>query len=288
MPTKYIEREIALTISLGKGSFGESGAEKVTFRGMRIFVEIEKATTTPAIALIRVYGLSLSRVNQMTKAGLNWESSNNTVLIEAGDKGGQLKAIFQGQIFIAEPDFNSMPDTSLVITANASRLMQLKPVPPNSFKGGVSTESVIGRIAKAHGYTVENNGVSAQLDNPYFPGTTWSQLDLAARAANCFFFVDSISKVVAIWPKTGSRAGEVPLVSPETGMSGYPQFSQTMITVKTLFDPRIQIGLPIEVKSQLTAASGKWSVILAGHTLETQAPDGPWETHATAVRAGAG
>jgi hypothetical protein len=173
-----------------------------------------------------------------------------------------------------------------VITANATRAMQLKPVPPNSFKGGVSTETVISKIVKAHGYTVENNGVQAQLDNPYFPGTTWSQLDLAARAANCFFFADSISKVVAIWPKDGSRSGDPVLVSPDTGMIGYPAFSQTMIKVRTLFDPRIQIGLPIEVKSQLTAASGEWSVILAGHTLETQAPNGPWETHATAVRAG--
>jgi hypothetical protein len=68
-------------------------------------------------------------------------------------------------------------------------------------------------------------------------------------------------------------------------MIGYPAFSQTMIKVRTLFDPRIQIGLPIEVKSQLTAASGKWSVILAGHTLESQAPNGPGR-HATAVRAG--
>jgi hypothetical protein len=171
--------------------------------------------------------------------------------------------------------------------ANAGRAMQMKPVAPNSFKGGVSTETVMSKMAQQAGCTLENNGVQAQLDSPYFPGTIWRQLDDAARAANCFFFHDSIKKTIAIWPKTGSRSGDVPVISPENGMTGYPRFSATMITVKTLFDPRIQIGLPIEVKSQLTAASGKWSVILAGHTLETQTPGGAWETRATAVRAGA-
>jgi hypothetical protein len=205
MSTTYVERAIDLTVSLGKGSFGESGADKVTFRGMRIFVEIEKATATPAIALIRVYGLSLSRVNQLTKAGLNWEGSNNTVLVEAGDKGGQLKAIFEGQIFIAEPDFGS-PDTSLVITANATRAMQLKPVPPNSFKGGVSTETVISKIVKAHGYTVENNGVQAQLDNPYFPGTTWSQLDSPPVPRTAFFSPTRSRKLSPSGQRTAAAA----------------------------------------------------------------------------------
>jgi hypothetical protein len=194
MATTYAERVIELTIQLGKGSFGDAGADTVTFRDHRIFVEIELATQAPPIALIRVYGLSLSRVNQLTKAGLNWEGSNNTVLVEAGDKGGQLKAIFSGQIFIAEPDFNSMPDTSLIITANGGRAAQLKPVPPNSFKGGVSAETVFSKIVQAAGFKLENNGVSAQLDSPYFYGAAWTQLDQAARAANCFFHLDSVKK----------------------------------------------------------------------------------------------
>jgi hypothetical protein len=287
MATTYAERVIDLTISLGQGSFGESGADKVTFRGLRIFTEIELATQAPPIALIRVFGLSLSRVNQLTKAGLNWEGSNNTVLVEAGDANGQLKAIFEGQIFIAAPDYNSEPDTSLVITANAGRAAQMRPVPPNSFKGGVSAETVISKIVQQAGFKIENNGVSAQLDNPYFPGTIWDQLDRAAQAANCFFHLDPVQKTVAIWPKTGSRSGAAAVISPENGMIGYPEFDQTMIKVRTLFDPEIQVGKKIEVKSQLTAASGSWSVVLAGHTLESQMPNGPWDTHARAVRAGA-
>jgi hypothetical protein len=147
---------------------------------------------------------------------------------------------------------------------------------------------VLSKIVQAAGFKLENSGVNAMLDNPYFYGAAWRQLDDAAQAANCFFCLDTIKKVVAIWPKTGSRGGgEIPLVAPETGAIGYPTFSQTRIKIKTLFDPRIQIGVPIEVRSQLTAASGKWSVGLCGHTLESQTPGGVWETHAEAYRAGA-
>jgi hypothetical protein len=142
------------------------------------------------------------------------------------------------------------------------------------------------KMAQQAGFTLENNGVTAQLDSRYFPGTLWSQLDLAARAANCFFCLDTVNKVVAIWPKTGGRAGDAVLVAPEAGSIGYPRFSQTMIKISTLFNPRIEVGKPIQVRSQLTAASGKWNVGLAGHTLESQTPGGAWETHATAYRAG--
>jgi hypothetical protein len=223
----------------------------------------------------------------LSKCGLNWEGSNNSILVQAGNAGGPLKSIFEGKIFIAEPDFNSMPDTSLIITANGGRSMQMKPVSPNTFKGGVSTETVMRKMAQQAGFTLENNGVTAQLDNPYFPGTLWSQLDLAARAANCFFCLDTVNKVVAIWPKTGGRAGDPVLVAPETGAIGYPRFSLTAIKVRTLFDSRIEVGKPIEVRSQLTAASGKWNVGLCGHTLESKTAGGSWETHAEAYRAGA-
>jgi len=286
MTTTYAERVIDLTISLGQGSFGESGADKVMLRGLRISVDIAKVTQTPATALVRIYGLSLSRVNQLTRAGMNWLGRNNSILIEAGDKGSQLKAIYEGQIFIASPEFNDMPDTSLMISANSGRAAQMKPVPPNSFAGSVSVETVMKKMAQQIGYTLENNGVNVQLDNPYFPGTIWDQLDRAARAANCFFFVDSVTKVVAIWPKDGSRSGDVPVVSPENGMIGYPEFDQTMIRVRTLFNPEIIIGHKIEVKSQLTAASGTWNVVEADHILTSQLPNGPWETRATAVRTG--
>jgi hypothetical protein len=92
-------------------------------------------------------------------------------------------------------------------------------------------------------------------------------------------------KTVAIWPRDGSRSGDAPLVSPETGMIGYPEFQQAAVSVRTLFNPEIVIGKPIEVKSQLPAANGRWSVFGAAHHLAAQLPDGPWETTATGSRA---
>jgi hypothetical protein len=285
MATTYAVRVIDLTIQLGQGSFGESGFNKVTFRGLRIFVDIELATQAPPNALVRVYGLTLDQINQLARAGLNWEGALNTLLIEAGDEGAQLKKIFEGEIFIAAPDFNSMPDTSLVLTASGGRLARMKPVKPNSFKGSVSAEDAMSKIVQPAGWTLENKGVNAQLDNPYFPGTTWDQLDRAAQAANCFFSLDTLTKKVTIWPKDKDIDTDMITVSPENGMIGYPEFSRNLIKVRTLFNPELKLPGKVEVKSQLKSASGTWSIVMAGHTLESQAPNGPWETHFTAVRA---
>src|SRR4051794_35280342 len=131
MAATYAESVIDITIQLGQGSFGGAGSDRVTFRGLRTMVDIELAVQAPPVALVRVFGLSLSRVNQLTRAGINWEASENTILIQAGDAGGQLKSLYEGLIFIASPEYNSMPETSFVIFANSGRVAQLKPVAPN-------------------------------------------------------------------------------------------------------------------------------------------------------------
>ncbi len=280
----YAERVIDLTFQLGEGSFGESGSQKVTFRGLRVFVEIELATAAPPVGLIRVYGLTLDQVNQLARAGLDWRDSLNTVLVQAGDKGGQLKSLYEGLIIEARPEFGNQPDVSFLILANAGRTAQMKPVPPSGFRGTISAEDAISKIVKVAGFTLENRGVNAQLDNPYFPGSAWSQLDRAVQAANCLFHLDPITKKVTIWPKQGS-VGDTIEVSPATGMIGYPEFDNIKIKVRTLFNPDIKLPCKIQVKSQLHAASGTWGTVLVGHTLESQMPDGPWETHIEATRA---
>jgi hypothetical protein len=286
MTTTYAERVIDLTIQLGQGSFGESGADKVTFRGLRIFVDIELALQASPNALIRVYGLSLDRVNQLSRAGLNWEGALNTVLVEAGDEGSQLKSIFEGEIITAAPDFNAMPETSLVLTASGGRLARMKPVKPSSFRGSVSAEEAMKKIVQPAGWTLENKGVQAQLDNPYFPGTAWDQLDRAAQAANCLFCLDTLSKKVTILPKTGDTVSDTIAISPDDGMIGYPEFDRNMIKVRTRFNPELALPKKVEVKSQLKSATGTWNTTSVGHTIESQMPGGPWETHFTAVRAG--
>jgi len=47
------------------------------------------------------------------------------------------------------------------------------------------------------------------------------------------FLNDGVPKTLIIWPKGGSRGGSIPLVSRDTGMIGYPSYTQNGIVVST-------------------------------------------------------
>jgi hypothetical protein len=124
------------------------------------------------------------------------------------------------------------------------------------------------------GLAFENSGVTGKLSNPYFPGSARSQAQACARAAGISMIIDNGK--LAIWPKNGSRNGAVPLISPQTGMIGYPSYTALGIMLKTLFNPSIGFGGKIKVQSELPAACGEWAVYSLDHDLEAMMPNGRW------------
>ena len=251
--------------------------------GLRIAAQIELATlpnTGPAH--IRVYGLSLSHMNQLSSAGLVYKAAKNSIVLTAGDDQSGMATVFKGNIIEAYPDFSEAPEVFLAIFATPNNLIQLKPVKPNSFPGATSASVILGQLAQQAGLQLENNGVNTMLASPYLPGTVWQQINTIVRAADCFAHVDANNSTLAIWPKNGSRSqtGDTFTISPENGMISYPTFQEVNMTVRTLFDPVLataQPGKVINVKSQLTAANGSWTISKIDLNLESQEPGGPWE-----------
>lgn len=298
MTQAYARRQINVTFQLGKGSFGNSGFDSVTFKapdagspGMRVFAEISWANLPQEIrGVFRIYGLTLDHINQLTKAGRFYDLRNDKILVQAGDVGGALTTVFNGNIIEAYPDFREMPNTAFQVIAVGGGDINLKPVPPTTFEGSVSAGTALGQIAQKCGLTLENNGVNATLSNPYFPGAGITQITRGLRAANCFGTIDSMSNILAIWPKGGSRSGEAARISPDTGMIGYPEFEQIFIRIRSVFAPELYSGpgKKINVDTQLTAAKGEWSMIQVDLALASEIPDGPWEMLIKAGRADQG
>jgi hypothetical protein len=288
MTAPYAERQLDFTFTFGGGSFGESAGTTLNYKKMRATAEIEFASQSPVNGLFRLFGMNLNHINQLTKAGLHWEGRNDSIKVDAGDDQSGMTTIFDGQIFTAYPDFNSQPNVSFVVVSMSSRLLQLKPVSPNTFEGVTDAAEALRVIVKPAGLTLENNGVDVKLRSPYFPGTTWDQVQSLCRAADCNFFHDKVKNILAIWPRNGSRSGEAVLIGPETGMIGYPQFERMFCKVRTLFAPTVEVGKDIQVRSQLNAANGKWHAIAVSHNLAAQLPLGPWETIIMGARTGGG
>lgn len=284
----YAVRAIDVDFALGTGSFGASGQTKLSLSGLRCSVLIEHAQIPDPgpNAVARIYGMTLDHMNQLSKAGLFWDTRQNEMQISAGDSLTGMTTVFRGVIQEAYPEFISMPNTAFFVRASPGPIMQLKPVEPLSYPGAVDAATALGAMAKNAGLTLENNGVAVQLASPYFAGTTFDQIVAAMRAANVYGTIDSVSGVLAIWPKTGSRSDMV-AISAATGMIGYPQFAQAQVSVRTLFTPQVRQltkgpGQKIQIQSQLGAANGTFVTSEVSLRLESQKPGGDWEMNITA------
>jgi hypothetical protein len=263
----YARRIIRLTFVIGKTG------EQFSVTGLRCFVQLGRTNMpSPDRLLLRVYGLTLNHVNALTKAGTAYRiQEKNSVVVEAGDEISGLTKIFQGDIWESYPEFNEPPDSAFVVMAQNAIILQLKPVPPVSFNGPTPVTTALTRIIQPAGLTLEANGVNTVLAYPYFPGTTWSQMNRAITAADVYGYHDSIASKFAVWPKDGSRQGGAILIAPETGMIGYPEFMQARVRARTLFSPTLQglgPGIQIQIKSQLAAANGKFTAYQVDYSFD--------------------
>jgi hypothetical protein len=300
----FAERVIALTLRLGTGSFGASGSNTLSltagaqpYSSLRASVKIELASTPhPSSCVVVVYGLTLDQINQLTKAGLNYDARSNQIMVQAGDRSSGLTTIYNGEFFQAYPKA-SQPDMPFVIIGNPMNGISLKPAAPASFSGGIQGQTALGQIVKSAGYVLENNGVSATLVNPYFPGTAWEQIKACVRAMNCYATVDSTKGVIAVWPRTGWRGSGITVISPALGMIDYPEFDTTLVRVRTLFNPAVSgvysVGNRFQIPrsapgvsgTQFAAAAGQWIIISIDYDLAAQTERGPWEMVLTGYRA---
>jgi hypothetical protein len=110
------------------------------------------------------------------------------------------------------------------------------------------------------------------------------------------FDTGSNPPTLAIWPKTGTRGGQIPLISPSNGgLVGYPTYRDLAMRFRCIFNPNIVVGGQIQMQSTsggaapssneaatlqqllIAGANGTWFVQAPlTYDLASQIPDGPW------------
>jgi hypothetical protein len=279
----FVKRKVDLHFRLGTGTFGDTGFDIVKLSGLRVQTNIVIAGgPSQSQAQLRIYGLTPSQLNDLSALN-QYEMTlrNNSVTVVAGDDVAGMGMVFQGQIAIGQIDMLGAPDSTLVVVAYAGMLDAIRPVDPTSYPGAVPTSIIMKNLAKKMGYAFEDN-LTAKTDvvfsHPYLPGTARDQVQRIADGANINWIIDK--GTLAIWPRDGRRAGNVPLISAETGMIGYPSYSSMMgIQVKTIFNPFLNCGETVKVKSNLAFANGLWNTWSITHELDSEIPDGNWFTN---------
>jgi hypothetical protein len=285
----YVERLLQVTITLGEGTFGQTGMNTVTFGtapansgqlGLRIAASVQKGGyPSMDTAEIRIYGLTPTIMNQVATLSVpqTMQRQNNTVTLSAGDAVNGMSQVYSGNIVTAWKDFDGMPETFFQIIGTGGLVDALKPVPPISYPGGADVATIMAGIANQMGLAFENSGVQVQISNPYFSGTLTDQMHAVARQANIEAYIDRGANpaVLAIWPKTSTRNGLIPLIAPTSGLVLYPKYRDFYLSFRCIFNPNIRIGGQIQIQSSAGGPLAPANGATLQQTLDA-GPNGTW------------
>lgn len=285
----FVKRAIELRFDYGTGPQGQGAPKTVELTGHRVSVHVdESGGLGMGMAQVRIWGMSLSLMNELSTLGQSITLlRKNFITIKAGNVGGVLAQIFQGTIIAAWADMSTAPEVCFNVTAGAGAFEAVQPTAISTYQDSVKAEVLLEDLAGRAGLAFENNGATAVLGGgPYFIGSPRDQIMKVLEHTKPVISGIISNGVLAIWPANGYRAGTVPVVSPETGMVGYPSYTATGIIVTTLFNPAVRFGALVEIVSSVTPACGNWYVYKLIHDIEAELPSGRWFTQMQLAKPG--
>ncbi|MDU7495734.1 MAG: hypothetical protein E7K97_19570 [Providencia rettgeri] len=275
----FNRKRIRLTLKLnGKDEvFTSDNKNKLSAVGLRISAEVSFGYGSPApYARVRVYGLPQETMNKLITAKFQQVKTLRTLItIEAAEGEGDFAQVFSGGIFMALPEYSEAPNVSIVIEAISAVFESKLPTPAESYEGSHSVSEIISGICKRIGFSFESNNVNAMVDNPYLTGSDLEKIRWLCVNNDLDLYLGNNS--VAIAPKGAPRNIKIAVISPDTGLIGYPVITNIGATFKCLYDPSIQFGALVRVKgSQIELCNGEWRVYGLRAQLETEMDSARW------------
>lgn len=270
------KKDLRFRLTLGKGKFAD-GTNQVIIQGFRATCDIDKAGFFQVgEAKCKIYGVSRDTMNACTT--LTWQLDTmleNTLEVWAID-GADETLVFVGHIVNAWADYQGTPDVFLSIQARTCYWYSMLPVPPTSFKGEKDAAEIFAQLAKNMGLAFEGNGYSFIVRDQYLPNTWMEQARALAMLCGCDLYMDD--RTLAITEKGKPRKADIPLISRDSGLIGYPTFDGVGINVKTIFHKGITFGGSYKLETDIEQARGQWIAAVVSHNLSSNMPNGPWFT----------
>lgn len=262
--------------------FAEGGNQVTLPAGLRMVANIQNAGgLSDGVLNLTIWGMTRSLMNQLATLGLQINLLPKNLITLTAGTAGKMSTAFVGYITAAEADFNQMPEPSFQITAHTLGAWAAAPAEATSYQGAASVADIMSNLATKMGLRFENSGVEVTLKNPAFTGSYRDQARACVKQAG-ILWNNGADGILAIWPKTGSRGGLIPVIAPppEGSMIGFPKYNAYGVTIRNLYDPTIGFGQKVKVKSSVLTPT-EYVVIGLAHTLSCELPGGPWETAIT-------
>jgi hypothetical protein len=266
-------------------TIGPPGGTGRSWSDLDIRFLVEKSgASTPNKLKLSIFNLSKDSQQFIEKKGM-------AVIVEAG-YGGEFGQIFTGSLELASHEkggnhgqkkgerLKDGPDWLTEIDG-LDGAKAWRTVMHESFAPGKTEAEVLRAIAKKMGLTLGTlKGLS---DEPFRQGRQLSgaarfQLDALCRSRKLRWSMqDGVLQVLRLGASTGSEAV---LLTPETGLVGSPERTETGLRLTSLLRPSINPGQLVKVKSQ--DIDGLYVVECLKH--EGDSAGQPWYTHMDVIK----
>ena len=275
----HLDRKVIRTTITLVGDEFEDGSNQIVAEGLRTLctVQFGGGAVMPH-ADISIYGLNMDAMLKLTR--IRWrdiQSLQNIVRVEAGDEGGDLTEVYEGNITFGYIDMSNAPDVAFRIRSTTAALNLFTPSTPITFEGDVPVVQAIEQLASSMGYVFENNGVpeSLTMTDVTLVDTDINKIRSLCRAYQIDLYIEQ--RTIAIAPQGAPRQLRIPVISPRSGMLGYPTPTMQGIDVRCLYDPLVRFGGLVRVAdSIIETCNGDWRVFGVTVSLESEIPGGNW------------
>ena len=278
----YSKRSIKFIFVNETSSFDDSGNNTITIDEVKSTVSFQSAGNLFGTQVsVSLFGLSIELLAALSSKAMGLfgtDTERISMKIFVGET-----SVFAGYMTSSIANMNSIPNTSLMITATANADLQNKPASPFSFNGATPVPDIINAICNAAGYKAYITGLNGLVvTNPHYEGDIFSQLTALCSDVNVAMSVTPPS--ISFWPQDGAKDDVMPFISPEHGLIGYPVFSNGGLMFQTQFSTLLTIGRNVQIETSLPHASGVYKLTSVTHELSSRMPDGPWHSICIAYR----
>ena len=279
MPEIFTKKRIRIEVYLRAGKF-EDGNNVLIIDDLPMHVDIKKEGI-PSFpeANITIWGLSMNKMKALSMKGhVMLQSYRNRVKIFAGDgEPSQLPLVFVGDEYFGAAQIDSQGEVRFDMKAFTGIFSAMTPSTPMSVKGSVPAADIIQQFATDAGFKFINQGVTTQVTDCVIYGDPMRKMRQVADAIGADLIVDD--DTITLLPIKEARRAPYLLVSPQTGLLGYPTINSTGITVTFLFNPAVRFNQTIHVESVIPMATGDHRVIRLQHSIDANQNDGgQWQT----------
>jgi hypothetical protein len=268
-------RKLEAAVMLSKQTFRGENTKIIKDLAMEATVEKLGFPDSNKLALT-VYGMAQEDIEPLTMLAFDTtDAALNKIVLTAGDEEEGKRIVFVGDIIPggAIADYSGSPEIKMIFNAMTGYQKAVTPTSPTSVKGLISFTELITMV---FGKKPILAGKDKQIENPYLSGSVLKQVKDLCASAGYELIIDDDE--IYINTKDEYIKAPVPLINKESGLIGYPKFSQAGVDFKCVYNPALRFAGVVKLESVIPRASGEWQIIGLTHHITAMIPGGAWES----------